>query len=285
MAIDYDYLMSLRATGERVAYTDQAAMLYALGIGAAGEGGNPAAELPFAYEGAGLRLVPTFATALARSRLLDDCGWDFGQVLHVSEALELHRPLLESDELLIDSRVAGVADKGVGHGALVLLEMRARRARDERAVFTVQRTVLARGDGGFGGPRGGLPAPHKLPERPPDMACTLPTRPDQALLYRLSGDRNPLHADPVVARGAGFDRPILHGLATFGVACRAVLATICEYDPMLITAFAARFTAPVWPGEALLTEMWQDANVVSFRVRAGAAGRVVLDHGRCVLAD
>ncbi len=284
MAIDYEYLMSLRASGERVAYSDHDAMLYALGIGAVSAGGDQSPELPFVYEGGGLRLVPTFATALARSRLLDDCGWDYRRVLHVSEALELHRPLLESDELLLDSRVAGVADKGPGRGALVMLEIRARRVRDERAVFTVRRTVLARGDGGFGGPRGGLPAPHVLPERAPDMDCALATRPDQALLYRLSGDRNPLHADPAAAREAGFERPLLHGLATFGIACRAVLATICEHDPMLITAFGARFTAPVWPGETLLTEMWQDANVVSFRVRAGEDGRVALDHGRCVLA-
>ena len=111
----------------------------------------------------------------------------------------------------------------------------------------------------------------------------LPVRPDQALLYRLCGDRNPLHADPAVAAKAGFDRPILHGLCTYGIACRAILKTICDYDFTLITGFDARFTAPVFPGDLLTTDMWQDRNVVAFRCHVKARESVVIDNGKCTL--
>jgi acyl dehydratase len=155
---------------------------------------------------------------------------------------------------------------------------------------------VARGDGGFGGPKGkGIP-PHRPPRREPDLSCDITTRRNQALLYRLTGDRNPLHADPAAARAVGFERPIaaaravgferpiLHGLCTFGVACKAVLQTICDYDYTLVHEFDARFSAPVLPGDTITTDMWQEGNVVSFACSVKQRGVVVLRNGKCTLA-
>jgi len=150
-------------------------------------------------------------------------------------------------------------------------------------VFSVVRTLLARADGGFGGPRSRLRAPPPVPRRRPDLRCSLATRDDQALLYRLTGDRNPIHVDAARAAVAGFSRPILHGLCTFGIACRAILRTICEYDPTLIRTLEARFAAPALPGDTLVTQMWQSANIVSFRVMAAERDVMVVSRGRCEL--
>jgi acyl dehydratase len=123
-----------------------------------------------------------------------------------------------------------------------------------------------------------------LPGRHPDLSCSSTTRPDQALLFRLSGDRNPLHVDPAAAREAGFTRPLLHGRCSYGIACRAILSTICDYDHTLITGFDARFAAPAYPGDTLTTDMWQDRNIVSFRCSVKARNSIVLSNGKCTLA-
>lgn len=283
MPIDYEHLMSLRTRGERVTYTDREVLLYALGLGL---GRNPAnrAELPFVVEHGGLRVLPTFASVLATSSLLDDCGWDAARVVPREESVSLERPLDDSGTLLVDTEVAGVFDKGADAGALVVVESRARRERDGQAVFTVRRTWLAPGDGGFGGPRGsGLERP-SVPGRSPDLVQLCETRPDQALLFRLTGDRNPLHVDAAVARQHGLPGPILHGLCLHGILAGAILRVICEYDHTLMRALTATFTGPAYPGETLVAELWQSANVVSCRLRARDRDTVVLDNGLCVLA-
>ena len=145
-------------------------------------------------------------------------------------------------------------------------------------------TTFCRGDGGFGGPTGPSPKPHVLPERPPDTSCDLATLPQAALLYRLNGDYNPLHADPEVAKAAGFDRPILHGLCTFGIVTHAILRTCCDYDSHAVRTMDARFSSPVFPGETIRTEIWREANEVSFRVRVVERDVVVLNNGRAELA-
>ena len=124
---------------------------------------------------------------------------------------------------------------------------------------------------------------HQMPNREPDLTCALPTRADQALLFRLSGDFNPLHADPETARDAGFERPILHGRCTFGVAGHAILRTVCDYDSTLIRELSGRFSSPVYPGDTITTDMWQDGNVVSFRCRVEARNATVINNGRCIL--
>ena len=283
MALDYDTVMSKVETDLPFSYTDAETILYALGIGMARDPLDRR-ELPYVYEqGSQLKTVPTLATVLVPEMFPVGLGWDYTQILHSEQRMHLYRPLPPAGELLINKRVVDVFDRGPKLGALVLLEAEGRQANDDTVLFTLGCTIVARGDGGFGGPNGkGIP-PHRPPRREPDLSCDIDTREDQALLYRLTGDRNPLHADPQRAAELGFERPILHGLCTFGVACRAVLQTICEYDHTLIEEFDARFSAPVLPGDTITTDMWQDGNVVSFTCSVKERDAVVLRNGKCVL--
>jgi acyl dehydratase len=265
-------------------YDDTATMLYAQSVGF-GQDPLDSKELPFVYEqGSPLRTVPTMASVLVPNMFPPDLGWDFTQVLHAEQRLVLHRALPPAAQLLISKRVTDVFDRGPRRGAMLLFEAEGRLAADDTAVFSLGITVIARGDGGFGGRSGSAPPPHRAPRREPDLSCELSTRADQALLFRLNGDRNPLHADPAVARRAGFEVPILHGLCTYGMACRAILKTICDYDDTLIRAFDARFSAPVIPGDTIRTDMWQDGPIVSFRCTSIERGEIVLRNGRCELA-
>jgi len=282
MTIDYDALMSISVIDEPFQYTEKDAMLYAMGVGFGADPLN-LSELPYVAEHQTLRTVPTMASMLVSGDFLDDCGWDPAQVLHGEQCLELYRPLPSAARLLVNHRVAAVYDLGSQLGAKILLESEGRLVRDDTVLFSLQSTLIARGDGGFGGPKAPDQTPHKFPLREPDLRCDLPTRPDQALLFRLSGDYNPLHADPAFARQAGFDRPILHGRCTYGIACHAVLRTICDYDFTLIAGFDARFSSPVYPGDIISTEMWQDRNIVSFRCTVEARGVTVVDNGKCTL--
>ena len=155
------------------------------------------------------------------------------------------------------TRILDVVDKGEGKGALVFSERQISDKASGRLLATLTQTTFCRADGGFGGPKRDTPPPHALPERAPDFTCDLSTRPEMALIYRLCGDMNPLHVDPDFAKAAGFPRPVLHGLATFGVAGHALLKTVCGYDPARLTAMAGRFSAPVFPGETIRTEFWR----------------------------
>lgn len=283
MPIDSESLLATAIDDHPVAYAERDCMLHALAVGF---GSDPLdrRELPYVYEGAALRTVPSMASALLSSAFVSGCGWDYGLVLHGEERLQLYRPLPPAAKLLANQRVTAVHDLGAQRGARIVLEAELRLARDDTVLCNLSRTLIARGDGGFGGERGTPQALHRVPKREADLTCTLPTRSDQALLYRLADDLNPLHADPALARRAGFERPILNGRCTFGIACRAILQTICDYDFTLIAGMEARFTAPVYPGDVLTTEMWQDGNVISFRCRVTARQSVVVDGGRCVLA-
>jgi acyl dehydratase len=284
MALDYDELMSKVQSDLPFSYTDADTMLYALSIGV---GNDPLdlRELPYVYEqGEPLKTIPTLATVLVPEMFPVGLGWDYSQILHSEQRMRLYRPLPPAADLLINKRVVDAFDRGPKLGALILLEAEGRLASDDTVLFTMGCSIVARGDGGFGGPKGkGIP-PHRPPRREPDLSCDITTRKDQALLYRLTGDRNPLHADPAVARAVGFERPILHGLCTFGIACKAVLQTICDYDYTLIREFDARFSAPVLPGDTITTDMWQEGNVVSFVCSVKERGVVVLRNGKCTLA-
>lgn len=284
MALNYDELMATSIDDLKFSYGDTEAMLYAQSVGF---GRDPVdrKELAYVYEqGRSLQTVPTFATALVPNMIPPDLGWEYSQVLHAEQRLQLHRPLPAAGDLLINKRIVGIFDRGPKHGAMFLFEADGRLAKDDTALFTVGCTVIARGDGGFGGRPGKGPAPHRAPRRDPDLKCESHTRADQALLYRLNGDRNPLHADPGTAGAAGFPVPILHGLCTYGIACRAILRTICDYDYTLIKEFDARFSAPVLPGDTIRTDMWQDGNIVSFRCTAIERDVLVLRNGKCTLA-
>ena len=285
MPLDYDELMSKVQTDLPFSYTDADTMLYALSIGM---GNDPLdqRELPYVYEqGEPLKTMPTLATVLVPEMFPVGLGWDYSQILHSEQRMRLYRPLPPAADLLINKRVVDAFDRGPKLGALILLEAEGRLASDDTVLFTMGCSIVARGDGGFGGPKGkGIP-PHRPPRREPDLSCDITTRQDQALLYRLTGDRNPLHADPAAARAVGFERPILHGLCTFGVACKAVLQTICDYDYTLVREFDARFSTPVLPGDTITTDMWQEGNVVSFVCSVKEREAVVLRNGKCTLVD
>jgi acyl dehydratase len=273
VAIDYDAALAREIKGQRSSYADTHTLLYALSIGMGRDPLNRQ-ELPFVFEAGSLRVVPTMAAVLTRSSLVLELELDMALVLHGEQRLTLHRPLPPSGVLISDSRVTEVLDKGPGKGAL---------EDDDQPLASVGQTIFARGDGGFGGPAGPTPQTHKLPDRAPDRRHITETRADQALLYRLNGDRNPLHADPELARRAGFPVPILHGLCSYAIACRAVLASVCDYDPIKIGSFDVRFTSPVYPGETIATEIWVDGEVVSFRCLVEERGVVAINNGKCLL--
>jgi hypothetical protein len=283
MPIDYEHLLSLRVRGERVTYSDRDSALYALAIGLVGGNAVPGREPLSFVAGAGrLRTVPTFAALLVPDTLLAECGWDAARVVRDAEGVFLERPLEESGTLLIDGEVDGVFDRGVDAGALVTTTLKARRERDGELLFTVRRAWLARGDGGFGGPRGAVPATSR--PRAPDLVEHFTGINEQPLLFRLLADRELRHFDPDVAGAAGLPRPSLQPRCLSGIACAAILRVVCEYDHTLIRSFEARPAADAFPAEQLRIDLWQDANVVTFRVVAADRDQVVLDQGRCVLA-
>ncbi len=282
MAINYDQIMQLKSVGHETRYRDREVMLYALGVGF---GRDPlhAKELKYVYEN-DLQTVPTFATVSGWGQpTLNNSGLNYLMIVHCEQRLTLHKPLPPEAEVICDERVVGAVDKGAGKGALIFMEKTIREKSSGDLLCTLGGTIFARGDGGFGGPKEGAPAPHPLPERAPDLMIECDTRVDQALLYALSGDRNPLHRDPNVAKLAGYDRPILHGLCTYGTACRAIIGGVCDYDAKKIASFDARFSAPVFPGETIVTQVWKDDSVVSFRCKVKERDVTVLNNGKCTL--
>jgi acyl dehydratase len=274
--------MSLKSEGDEFTYTDRETMLYALGVGMARDPLNQD-ELHYVYEN-GLKTIPTMASVIAwgQSTIGRACI-NYLMVVHGEQRLTMHKPLPPAATIIADERVTGAVDKGPGKGALIFTEKTIRLKGTNEVLCTTGGTIFARGDGGFGGPSTGGPEPHMIPDRKPDAVCETDTRVDQALLYRLSGDRNPLHSDPNFAKMAGFPKPILHGLCSYGTACRAVLKAICNYDHTLIGGFDVRFSSPVFPGETIITEMWKDGNVVSFRSKLKERDVVVLNNGKCTL--
>ncbi|MEX3963514.1 MaoC/PaaZ C-terminal domain-containing protein [Paraburkholderia sp. EG286B] len=288
MTIDYHTLRNWPFKDVEQTYTACDAMLYSLAVGYGADPVDPD-DLAFVYEKE-LRVPPTLAVVLgfpgfwARD---PRSGIDWVRLLHGEQSLVMHKPLPPAATVIGRSRITRVVDKGAGKGALLEIQRSITDKASGERYATVTQLTFCRGDGGFSANDGlsdEAPAPPPpMPERAPDHHCDLPTRPETALIYRLCGDDNALHADPQVARAAGFERPILHGLATWGVAAHAVLKTLCASDPQRLAAFHARFTAPVYPGETIRTEMWRDGNEVSFRARVLERDVLVLNHGRAQL--
>jgi acyl dehydratase len=266
-------------------------MLYALGIGLSADPLDTR-ELAFTYE-RGLKVVPTAATVLAAggrtSRAepslpegMRRSEINYLMVVHGEQTVEIKKPLPTSGTFTAASRTIGAFDKGKDKGAVIVNETTWTDETGE-TVAVLTGSTFARGDGGFGGPAEGAPEPHPVPGRSPDLSLEFQTRPDQALLYRLNGDRNPLHSDPEVAKRAGFERPILHGLCTYGITCRAILAGLTDYDADVIASHQARFSAPVFPGDLITVDLWRDDKVISFEARVKARGATVIKNGKTVL--
>jgi acyl dehydratase len=285
MPINYDELMALKNLGQKFAYSDREVMLYAYGIGM---GADPLdeKELAFVNEATAiarpLKVVPTFASVAAWGAGPGEMNLNRVMVVDGERDITFHRPLAVAANLLVDSRVLAVFDKGKDKGAVIRHQTVLKNDNGEE-LATLVASRFARGDGGFGGPSEGQPEPHNVPTRAPDRSVDISTRPDQALIYRLCGDRNPLHSDPEFARRAGFPKPILHGMCTFGITCRGILQTYADYDPAAFRQHAARFSSPVYPGETVTLDMWKDGNVISFEAKVKAREAVVIRNGKAVL--
>lgn len=263
----------------------QDAALYALSLGCGQDPMDPA-ELRFVTEGAAMRALPTMAVVLGYPGfwLADPAtGVDALRLVHGEQAVEIHAPLPVAGEVIGRSRVTGLVDRGEGKGALLYTERVVLDAATGARLATLEQTTFLRGDGGFAKgqalPPGTVRKPAPEPAGPLGLVLDLPTRPEMALLYRLNGDHNPLHSDPVVAAAAGFPRPILHGLATFGVVGRALLRTLCGNDPARFGRMACRFSAPVHPGETIRTEIWPTPEGAAFRARVVERDIVVVGNG------
>jgi acyl dehydratase len=275
MPIDAKGLMALRLPRRTVAYAGRDTLLYALAAGLGGTG--TAAELAFVWE-RGQSVLPSMATVLAfDDSWLEGGGISLAQVVHGAIDLRLHRPLAPQGEAEVETRIVGLDDKGPGRGGLVFAETVLHQ--DGAPAASVLSTVFVRGGGGFGGAAGRVVTAAEVPAGPPDLEFRVPTAANQALLFRLLGDRNPLHVDPAAALQAGFDRPILHGACSFAIACAEVLRRFAGLDPARLARLATRFAGPVYPGETLAFALWGRGTSIAFRATTLERQAVVLDNG------
>jgi acyl dehydratase len=280
MSLDHS-LVGVPSEPQERSWTSTDALLYAVGVGAGL--GDPLQELEFTTEnseGVTQQVLPTYAVLIAQARVGRKLGdFDPALLVHAEQGFELHRPLPVHGTVRTVATVTGIYDKG--SGALVASQNVAVDAATGDKLVTSRSSVFIRGEGGFGGDRGPGDG-WRRPEREPDHRVLQPTRPEQALLYRLSGDRNPLHADPKFAARGGFSRPILHGLCTYGVTGRALLHAVCGSDPARFRSMSGRFSRPVLPGDTLVVSIWlpeDDGDTALFQT-ATEDGNVVIDHGR-----
>ncbi len=275
------------AKGEarRWQWTADDALLYALGIGA-GVADPVGGELEFTTEntdGVDQQVFPTFVVmggfnAKGGAGAMRDAGtWDPRMLVHGEQGIRLHRPIPTAGAVDIVDEITGVYDKG--KGAVIASKAVATLVDDGQPLYETTSSVFIMGEGGFGGDRGPSDKPNVAPDRAPDHEVTYQVRDDQALLYRLCGDRNPLHSDKQFSDVGGFPKPILHGLCTYGFTGRALLHTLCDSDPARFAAMEGRFSSPVLPGEALTVRMWNDADGHAIFQTVGGDGRVVLNNG------
>jgi acyl dehydratase len=284
MPLDYAKLMSMKFEPTTARYSRKDTMLYALGLGVGVLEPIDANELKYVYEKQ-LVALPTLAVTIAAGamRLADpDSGINYRLLLHAEQSLRVHKPLPVEGTVRSETTIDEIYDKGAAKGAIMYMTRKLFDAASGDLLITMGTVSFLRGDGGFGGKSEGAPKPRSVPsDRPPDLIAKLPVALNQALIYRLAGDYNPLHIDPEVARSAGFDRPILHGLAAYGMVGRALIKVLCEDDPARLRRLDVRFTSPVYPGEPLHVEIWKlDPGDAAFRLVATERKVVVEDFGR-----
>lgn len=280
MAFDPDYLLNREFPTIRQTYSEKDCMLYALGVGM---GIDPLDEecLRFVYED-DLKVLPSQSVMMAHPGFWakeEDTGIDWVKVLHAGQEIIINKPLPPSGTVEATTRITEVTDKGERVGALIVSDRTVRDVESGEDLCTLVTTILARGNGGFGGNRKPTPKTDPVPDSEPDEVCDLATLPQQALIYRLSGDYNPLHASPTVARNAGFKAPILHGLCTLGFMTHALLKSCCDYDPARFKRMRLRFSAPVYPGETIRTEIWRNGSTISFRCKSMEQNKTVINNG------
>jgi acyl dehydratase len=267
MPIDIEKVVGATIPGTTAEWTEDQIILYHLALGAGSPPTDPN-ELAYAYD-ANLKVLPTFGVVPVYPMLagiigLDGLSFNPAKLLHGGQEIVLHRPLPTGAKVHNTGRVAAVYDKG--SGAVVVVETETSLVSGE-ALCTNRFSAFIRGEGGFGGDPGPAAAP-PLPDRAPDVEITSATLPQQALLYRLTGDKNPLHADPAMAAFAGFDRPILHGLCSFGIAAKAVVDSVLDGDVTRVRQYGARFAGVVFPGETLTTSVWVEDGTARFSMQA-----------------
>ena len=277
MPINYDEIMSMTSENVEISYSDKDSILYSLGVGLGNDPMNMA-ELKYVYENSQVAL-PSMATNFQyHSPLLLKANINFILVVHGEQKLSFTNPLPVSGDFISNAKVIGCYDKGAGKGAIIEVETTINQKKDNTEICKLVSTTFARGDGGFGGPESPKNEIFKL-EGEPDFVHEIKTKPDQALIFRLSGDYNPLHSDPNFAKTAGFEKPILHGMCTYGIACRSVVESVCEGDAKRLKKFDCRFSSPVYPGETIVTEMWKNGSKVYYQSKVKERDKIVIKNG------
>lgn len=283
MALDPEYLMALDRAEIVQEWTWKDAAIYALGLGY-GDDPMDKGQLSFLDRAQNMQAMPAMVNVLGYDGawLRDEkTGVDYLKVVHGEQGMRMHRPLPVEGRIRARTRIVDLVDKGPGKGALIVTQRDIFDDITGDALASVNHNIFCRGAGGFGGnTEQKNPMPGGIPDRAPDGTVEIATPAQLALIYRLSGDLNPLHADPDVARKAGFERPILHGLSTFGIACRGLMTALCGDDGARVIAQSGRFSAPVYPGEALAIDYWNEApGHVAFEVRTPGRDAAVFKSG------
>jgi len=279
MAINYEEIMSLEDKGLEFSYTQRDSIIYGLGIGL-GKDPMDATELKYVYEN-GLIAFPSMATNFQyKSPLLLKAKLNMIMIVHGEQGVTLHQPMPASADVISDTKVVNCYDRGASKGAIIEVETNVRLKKDNSPLCTLTSKTFARGNGGFGGEDVPASIPVELNDTP-DIIHEVTTTEDQALIFRLSGDSNPLHSDPNFAKMAGYPKPILHGLCSYGVACRSIVETLCEKDSKKLKKFNVRFSSPVFPGETIVTEMWKKDDEIHFQSKVKERDKVVLKNGVC----
>ena len=277
MTINYDEIMNLTSENVEISYSDKDSILYSLGIGLGNDPMN-LNELKYVYENS-QSVLPSMATNFQyHSPLLLKTNINFIMVVHGEQRLSITNTLPVSGDFIANAKVIGCYDKGPARGAIIEVETTVKNKKNNEEICKLVSTTFARGDGGFGGPD----SPKKeifIPDGEPDYVSEVSTKPDQALIFRLSGDYNPLHSDPNFAKAAGFEKPILHGMCTYGIACRSLVNEICENDASKLKRFDCRFSSPVYPGETIITEMWKKDKMIYFNSKVKERDKLVLKNG------